>query len=129
MVLIFSFNLKLVCVNFQFNLITSVLILSFIYQWRIIQISNGQISYFVTGQPGKMPDKLVYCTSNDFQNRPIPHEQTFISAVQHLRDHGRFQPVAVDRNRTRSQRTLNAEPQILDAVEENPGTSIRRLSA
>ena len=64
-----------------------------------------------------------------FPNRPIPHEQTFISAVQHLRDHGRFQPVAVDRGRTRSQRTLNAEPQILDAVEENPGTSIRRLSA
>ena len=30
---------------------------------------------------------------------------------------------------TWSQRTLNAEPQILNAVEENHGTSIRRLSA
>lgn len=64
-----------------------------------------------------------------FPNVRTPDERTFVSAVQHLRDHGHFQPMAVDRGRTRSQRTLNAEPRILDSVEENPGVSIRRLSA
>ena len=91
-----------------------------------IEWANIVLCYGAAGENSRQA-RVMY--QQRFQNRSIPHEQTFISAVQLLRDHGRFQPVAVDRGRTRSQRTLNAEPQILDAVEENPGTSICRLSA
>ena len=50
------------------------------------------------------------------------------SVVQHLRDHGTFNPQTHDRSRDRTERVLTAEEQILERVEEEPDISTRRLS-
>jgi hypothetical protein len=43
-----------------------------------------------------------------------------MDAVQHLRDYGTFSPTNRDRARSRSRRVLDLEPEILQAVEEEP---------
>jgi hypothetical protein len=51
-----------------------------------------------------------------------------VNAVQHLRDYGTFSPVNRDRGRSRSRRILDLEPEILQAVEEEPNVRCRRLA-
>jgi hypothetical protein len=63
-----------------------------------------------------------------FPNRRIQVARTFANTVQHLREHGFFKQQAHDRGRTRTRRVLLIEPQILDAVEAEPGVSTRRLA-
>jgi hypothetical protein len=58
----------------------------------------------------------------------VPCERTFVNAVQHLRDYGTFSPVNRNRGRSRSRRVLDLEPEILQAVEEEPNVSCRRLA-
>ena len=55
--------------------------------------------------------------------------RTFISVLQHLRDHGNFKPQTHGRGRDRTERILQAEEQILERVEEEPDISTRRLAA
>ena len=49
--------------------------------------------------------------------------------MQHLREHGTFKPQTHDRNRDRTEKTLQAEEQILERDEEKPDISIRQLAA
>jgi hypothetical protein len=63
-----------------------------------------------------------------FPDRVVPNSKTFTSPVQRLRDTGKFHPRTQDRGRDRSQRVLDVEPQILEAVEANSGTSTRRVA-
>ena len=51
----------------------------------------------------------------------------FYGVVQHLRDHGTFNPQTHDRGR--DQRILQAEEQISERIEEEPDISTRRLAA
>ena len=64
-----------------------------------------------------------------FPNHAIPWARTFVSVVQHLRDHGSFKPQTHDRGRDRTERILQAEEQILERVEEEPDLSSRRLAS
>jgi hypothetical protein len=61
-----------------------------------------------------------------FPGRPCA--RTFVNAVQQLRDYGTFSPVNRNRGRSRSRRVLDLEPEILQAVEEEPNVSCRRLA-
>jgi hypothetical protein len=63
-----------------------------------------------------------------FPGRQVPCERTFVNAVQHLRDYGTFSPVNRNRGRSRSRRVLDLEPEILQAVEEEPNVSCPRLA-
>ena len=63
-----------------------------------------------------------------FRGRIVPDHHTFTATVQHLRDNGEYRPQMTDRGRQRTGRTLAAEPEILNMVEENPSISVRRLS-
>jgi hypothetical protein len=63
-----------------------------------------------------------------FPDRVVPNSKTFTSPVQRLRDTGKFHPRTQDRGRDRSQRVLDVEPQILEAVEANSGKSTRRVA-
>ncbi|KAJ8962876.1 hypothetical protein NQ318_001284 [Aromia moschata] len=64
-----------------------------------------------------------------FPNRQVPDVRTFVSTVQRLRDYGSFAPRVHDRGRrTRSRRVMDAEEQILEAVEDDPSLSTRRLA-
>jgi hypothetical protein len=55
-----------------------------------------------------------------FPGRQVPCPHTFVNAVQHLRDYGTFSPINRDRGRSKSGRVLDLEPEILQAVEEEP---------
>ncbi|KAJ3655760.1 hypothetical protein Zmor_014874 [Zophobas morio] len=66
---------------------------------------------------------------DQFLNRAILYSRTFTSVVQHLRDHGTFQPQTHDRGRDRTERILQAEEQISERVEEELDISTRRLAA
>jgi hypothetical protein len=70
--------------------------------------------------------QMVY--REQFPDRVVPNSKTFTSSVQRLRDTGKFHPRTQDRGRDRSQRVLDIEPQILEAVEANSGTSTRRVA-
>jgi hypothetical protein len=48
-----------------------------------------------------------------------------VNAVQHSRDYGLLNR---DRSRSRSRRVLDLEPEILQAVEEEPNVSYRRFA-
>ncbi|KAJ3665938.1 hypothetical protein Zmor_001402 [Zophobas morio] len=63
-----------------------------------------------------------------FPGRIVPDHHTFTATVQHLRDNGEYRPQMTDRGRQRTGRTLAAELEILNMVEENPSISVRRLS-
>jgi hypothetical protein len=63
-----------------------------------------------------------------FPDRVVPNSKTFTSPVQRLRDTGKFHTRTQDRGRDRSQRVQDVEPQILEAVEANSGTSTRRVA-
>ncbi|KAJ3639158.1 hypothetical protein Zmor_004029 [Zophobas morio] len=53
-----------------------------------------------------------------FPNRAIPCARTFTSVVQHLRDHGTFEPQTHERGRGRTERILQADEHILEHVED-----------
>jgi hypothetical protein len=63
-----------------------------------------------------------------FPGRQVPCARTFVNAVQHLRDYGTFSPVNRNRGCSRSRSVLDLEPEILQAVEEKPNVSCRRLA-
>lgn len=63
-----------------------------------------------------------------FPGRAVPDHHTFTATVQRLRETGTFRPQTVNRGRQRTARVLDAEPEILNIVEENPSISVRRLS-
>lgn len=63
-----------------------------------------------------------------FPDRAVPDHHTFAATVQHLRDNGEYRPQTINRGRQRTPRVLDAEPEILNIVEENPSISVRRLS-
>jgi L-lactate utilization protein LutC len=54
------------------------------------------------------------------------HSQTFLDVVQRLRD-VTFRPRSVDRCQERKPRASDLQPQIIETMEENPSTSIRKL--
>jgi len=66
--------------------------------------------------------RIVY--RERFPNRHLPHERTFLSVVQRLRDTGSFSWRTHDRGRTRTLRILNAEEEILERIQNNPESSI-----
>jgi hypothetical protein len=70
--------------------------------------------------------QMVY--REQFPDRVVPNSKTVTSSVQRLRDTGKFHPRTQDRGRDRSQRVLDIEPQILEAVEANSGTNTRRVA-
>ncbi|KAJ8954712.1 hypothetical protein NQ318_011405 [Aromia moschata] len=63
-----------------------------------------------------------------FPNRQVPDVRRFVSTVQRLRYYGSFAPRVHDRGRTRSRRVMDAEEQILEAVEDDPSLSTKRLA-
>jgi hypothetical protein len=60
-----------------------------------------------------------------FPDRQVPWAHTFVNAVQH---YGTFNPINRDRGRSRSRRVLDLEPEILQAVEEEPNVIRNRSS-
>ena len=64
-----------------------------------------------------------------FPNCATPCVPTFTLVVQHLRDHGTFEPQTHDRGRSRTERILRTEKQVLECVEKGPDISTRRLAA
>ena len=62
-----------------------------------------------------------------FPGRILPCAQTFANVTQHLREPGSFALCTLDRGRQRTDRILDLEPEILDAVENEPQISTRRL--
>lgn len=89
-----------------------------------IELTDIVLVYGAAGENSRQA-QILY--RERFPNRRIPDCRTFISTVQHLRDHGKFESVNADRGRTRTQRTLAAEEEILEAVENRPQLSCRRL--
>ena len=63
----------------------------------------------------------------NFSNSERVDMVIFYGVVQHLRDHGTFNPQTHDRGR--DQRILQAEEQISERIEEEPDISTRRLAA
>lgn len=66
---------------------------------------------------------------NANHGHPPPSEQSFVRAVQNLRDRGRFSAFVGDRGRAQGREFVALEEQILDEVEANPRISTRRLTA
>ena len=62
-----------------------------------------------------------------FPGRILPSAQTFANVMQYLREHGSFAPCTQVRGRQRKNRILDLEPEILEAVENEPQISTRRL--
>jgi hypothetical protein len=60
-----------------------------------------------------------------FPGRQVSCARTFVNAVQ---DYGTFGPVNRNRGRSRSRRDLDLKLEILQAVEEEPNVSCRRLA-
>jgi hypothetical protein len=71
------------------------------------------------------PQHVVYIER--FSNRVIPDACTFTNILKRLRDHGTFSPSTQDLRRSRSDRVLEAEPAILEAIDQERNLSIRRL--
>jgi len=67
--------------------------------------------------------------AQNFPNREIPSNRIFAKLHQRLRDTGMFGKNAGDSGRPRSISTPEVEEEILAIVQENPGTSIRRIAA
>ncbi|KAJ3661754.1 hypothetical protein Zmor_006139 [Zophobas morio] len=63
-----------------------------------------------------------------FPQRRLPDHRTFTAIDQRLRENGTFTPKTADWGLERTERVLDAETEILDIVEEEPGISARRLS-
>jgi hypothetical protein len=65
-----------------------------------------------------------------FPDRQVPCAHTFVNAVLHLRDYCycTFNPINRHRGRSISRRVLDLEPEILQAVEEEPNVSCLRLA-
>jgi hypothetical protein len=63
-----------------------------------------------------------------FSNRIIPNARTFTNIFQRLSDHGTFSPSTQDLGCSRSDRVLEIEPAILEAIDEEPNLSIRRFA-
>lgn len=62
-----------------------------------------------------------------FPHRQIPNHQTFGNIERRLRETGQFQPKRLNAGRPRQARNPVAEEEILEIVENNPGTSCRLL--
>jgi hypothetical protein len=63
-----------------------------------------------------------------FPQRILPNARTFVNVVQHLRQFGRFEMNKRDLSRQREDRILVGEEEIFDEIENQPGTSARRLA-
>ncbi|KAJ3662391.1 hypothetical protein Zmor_006742 [Zophobas morio] len=63
-----------------------------------------------------------------FPQRRLPDHRTFTSIDQRLRENGTFTPKTANWGLERTEHILDAETEILDIVEEEPGISVRRLS-
>jgi hypothetical protein len=59
-------------------------------------------------------------------NRRIPDSRTFSVTVQRVADHRRFDSPTHDLGGPRSDQVFEIEPEILQAIEEEPNVSIRR---
>lgn len=64
-----------------------------------------------------------------FPNRELPSHNMFTRLHQRLREEGSFRKRAYDTGRSRSVSTPEVQEQILLSVEQNPETSVRRISA
>lgn len=64
-----------------------------------------------------------------FPNRLLPSDKLFTKLHQRLREYGSFSVRKSDAGRPRSVSTPEAEVNVLQRIEENPGTSTRRLAA
>lgn len=64
-----------------------------------------------------------------YPHRRRPSVKMFSTLFQRLSDTGSFAPRTQDRGRPRTTRTPDLEQRVLEHVEENPGTSVRRISA
>lgn len=83
-------------------------------------------AYFLSGENAAAAKRRY---EEDHPNRQIPNQQIFRRLVQHLRDYGSFEPHYNNVGREQTRRIRDLEPEILDAVEEDPGTSTRRLAS
>lgn len=81
--------------------------------------------YFLNGRSG-LRARNAY--AERYPERRTPSEKIFVRIVQRLRDWGTFQPNLQDLGREQTRRIRNVEEQILDAVDNHPETSTRRLA-
>ena len=65
--------------------------------------------------------------SEQYSNRRIPSTRMFVRIHQRLRETRSFEIRANDRGRNRTVRTALIEERILRRVENDPGTSVRRI--
>ena len=59
-----------------------------------------------------------------FPDWNLPDHRAFNAVVQRLRQNGGFRRRTSDWSRQETNQLLNAEPEILNVVEENPGISV-----
>lgn len=62
-----------------------------------------------------------------FPNRIAPNRKTFLTIERRLREHGSFKPIMINCGTRRRVRNQDTEELILQEVERNPKTSIRRI--
>lgn len=80
----------------------------------------------IYGECGQNSARARRRYSELFPNRRLPGTETFVRVVQRLRDSGRIQP-AHSEGPGRSARVVDAEEQILEAIEIDPTLSTRQL--
>lgn len=84
--------------------------------------------HFMYGRANGNSQEARRLYSEHYPNRRIPSHRMFIRIHQRLRETGRLQIRANDRGRNRTVRTPAVEERILRRVENDPGTSVRRIA-
>lgn len=67
--------------------------------------------------------------SERFPNRRLPSENTFLKVHDRLTQYGSFTTPPLGRGRPRTTRTLDLEESVLQAVEDDPSSSTRRIAS
>lgn len=67
----------------------------------------------------------IFVYSECYPNRQVPNHQTFSNIEKHFHGRGSFAIPTVDRGRQAGAARTEIEEQILDAIVENPKSSVR----
>lgn len=84
--------------------------------------------HFVYGECGGNAAEAVRRYRERFPERRLPNRRTFTAVQQRLRETGSVLPRPREVGRERQVNVLNAEIEILDAADADPGVSTRQLA-
>ena len=84
---------------------------------------------FCYGQANGSNLRACNLYADKYPTRRKPSVKMFSTLFQQLSETGSFAPRTRDRGRPRTVRTPDMEQRVLEHVEDNPGTSVRRIAA